>query len=175
MSILPSCLYIFSKKVTSTQFMYSLAISSLGFFLFSFQVHEKHILLPLMPITLLYPEMSFLSSWFNNIALFSMWPLLKKDQLLMPYIACSILWNVATRESWSVSRSYKWPAIISYLVIGILHAAELFIEPPAKWPDLYIVLNCLLSAAFFGFFFILLNLHLFFAKPAANIRKIKRE
>ena len=170
--MMPASFYVFSKKISNTQFMYSIAISSLGFFLFSFQVHEKHILLPLMPITLLYPEISFLSKWFNNIALFSMWPLLKKDQLMLPYIACFILWNTATRESWSVSGSYKRPAIFSYLIMGILHVAEYLIEPPARWPDLYIVLNSIFSAVFFGFFFIILNLHLYFAKPTASSSRI---
>lgn len=78
---------------------YALLNSSLSFFLFSFQVHEKTILLPLMPITLLLSGASVESSIFgwgvlvNNAAVFSMWPLLKRDGLGLPYIALLILWN----------------------------------------------------------------------------------
>lgn len=55
---------------------YALLASSMSFFLFSFQVHEKTILLPLMPITLLLsaaPIDSAVYSWgalVNNTAVF---------------------------------------------------------------------------------------------------------
>lgn len=55
---------------------YGLLTSSLSFFLFSFQVHEKTILLPLMPMTLLLTNANFDSTeyyWgllFNNVSVF---------------------------------------------------------------------------------------------------------
>ena len=55
---------------------YALLSSSMSFFLFSFQVHEKTILLPLLPITLLLscaPADSAVYSWgalVNNVAVF---------------------------------------------------------------------------------------------------------
>ena len=55
---------------------YALLTSSMSFFLFSFQVHEKTILLPLLPITLLLSDASTDSavySWgalVNNVAVF---------------------------------------------------------------------------------------------------------
>ena len=94
---------------------YALLTSSLSFFLFSFQVHEKTVLLPLLPITLLLsgaPVDSPAYAWgalMNNVAVFryvlttlwdfclstlcSMWPLLKKDGLGLPYLAILVLWN----------------------------------------------------------------------------------
>jgi alpha-1,3-glucosyltransferase len=92
LAVLPSCLYVF-RKPTTTQFIYSLAISSLGFFLFSFQVHEKSILLPLLPIAMLYPQEPQFVIWFHNVSIFSLWPLLKKDGLALPYISSILLWN----------------------------------------------------------------------------------
>lgn len=69
-----------SARLTQTPFLpllpYALLTSSMSFFLFSFQVHEKTILLPLMPITLLLsgsPVDSAVYSWgalVNNIAVF---------------------------------------------------------------------------------------------------------
>jgi len=56
--------------------LYALLTSSMSFFLFSFQVHEKTILLPLLPITLLLsgaPVDSPIYSWgvlANNVAVF---------------------------------------------------------------------------------------------------------
>lgn len=55
---------------------YALLTSSMSFFLFSFQVHEKTILLPLLPVTLLLsgaPVDSAAYSWgalVNNVAVF---------------------------------------------------------------------------------------------------------
>lgn len=67
--------------------------SSLGFFLFSFQVHEKSILLPLLPVTLLVLEEPIATTMFMNVAMFSMFPLLKREGLVLPYFITSIMWN----------------------------------------------------------------------------------
>jgi len=97
---------------------YALLTSSMSFFLFSFQVHEKTILLPLMPITLLVSGASVDSAVYNwgvlvnNVAVFrwvllagrcgifadlvlvdSMWPLLKRDGFGVQYLATLLLWN----------------------------------------------------------------------------------
>lgn len=99
---------------------YALLSSSMSFFLFSFQVHEKTILLPLLPMTLLLSGASPNSSVYawgvlaNNVGVFrfvhcalvdvsslltsnvysrSMWPLLKRDGLAVQYIATLVLWN----------------------------------------------------------------------------------
>jgi alpha-1,3-glucosyltransferase len=50
--------------------IYSLSIVSLSFFLLSFQVHEKTILLPLLPITMLTVDERKISQWFTNVATF---------------------------------------------------------------------------------------------------------
>jgi alpha-1,3-glucosyltransferase len=57
------------------------------------QVHEKSILLPLMPVMLLAPEQPVLSRWLPPVACFSMYPLLKKDGLTLAYIAMMMLWG----------------------------------------------------------------------------------
>lgn len=82
---------------------HALFLSAMSFFLFSFQVHEKSILLPLMPLTLLmggrevgYGRLDW--EWgvlVNNVAVFSMWPLLKRDGLAVQYLALTGLWNWA--------------------------------------------------------------------------------
>ncbi|KAK9860459.1 hypothetical protein WJX84_007901 [Apatococcus fuscideae] len=66
----------------------AMAQSSLSFFLFSYQVHEKSILFPLLPISLLAIEYPVLAAWFPAMAAFSMFPLLMKDNLRLAYIGC---------------------------------------------------------------------------------------
>ncbi|KAL4435016.1 hypothetical protein ABPG77_003841 [Micractinium sp. CCAP 211/92] len=69
-------------RPTPRGFLLCLANSAMAFFLFSYQVHEKSILLPLLPLTLLLGrEQPRLLRWLNAMAVFSMLPLLKKDGL----------------------------------------------------------------------------------------------
>ncbi|KJA21176.1 glycosyltransferase family 57 protein [Hypholoma sublateritium FD-334 SS-4] len=137
---------------------YALLTSSMSFFLFSFQVHEKTILLPLLPVTLLLsgaPIDSAAYSWgalVNNVAVFSMWPLLKRDGLGLQYIATLLLWNRVIGYS-----PFKLPvkSFVQLLSMGVyaaailLHILESIVHPPARYPDLFPVLNVLISTPVF--------------------------
>ena len=68
-----------------------MANSAFAFFLFGYQVHEKAILLPLLPITLLADTEPFLTAVLPPIAAFSMWPLLSRDGLQLAYLATVLL------------------------------------------------------------------------------------
>merc|ERR1712228_80161 len=92
----PSILLIF--KPTPKFFLYSLCISSLSFYLFSYQVHEKNIMFALMPISLFILEAPYFISSLSWIAMFSMLPLLKKDGLLYWYWVLNLLYYAVT--SW---------------------------------------------------------------------------
>lgn len=163
---------------------YALTACSMSFFLFSFQVHEKTILVPLLPITLLYTSTDWnvlsMVSWINNMAFFTLWPLLKKDGLVLQYATLLLLSNwlignfsfVTPRflpkfltpgpSTSDVSENYRrrsllpdnifWKLIIvvSYISMGILHLLDFYVQPPAKYPDLWVLLNC--SLGFFSFF-----------------------
>ena len=102
--------------------LYCMACSSFAFFLFSYQVHEKSILLPLLPVSLLAlgseggeteekkgkkedkagfffsslasapPSEPFLACWLPVAGCFSMWPLLHRDGLAWSYAGCLVLW-----------------------------------------------------------------------------------
>jgi len=156
-------LKLLSKKNQQTPFLplltYALLSSSMSFFLFSFQVHEKTILLPLLPITLLLSGASVDStvySWgvlVNNVAVFSMWPLLKRDGLGVQYIATLLLWNRLIGYSpgrLSRPRSFiQFLSIVVYVAILSLHVLEMIITPPSRYPDLFAVLNVLISTPVF--------------------------
>ncbi|GAA5942645.1 hypothetical protein JCM10213_005931 [Rhodosporidiobolus nylandii] len=137
-----------------------LLLSSLAFFLFSFQVHEKSILLPLMPLTLLmggreagYGRMDW--EWgvlVNNVAVFSMWPLLQRDGVQTQYLSLTVLWNWALGYNpLSLRPSFvKYLSLASYTLIFALHTLEALTPPPPHLPDLFPVLNLTLSAGVFG-------------------------
>ncbi|KDQ15002.1 glycosyltransferase family 57 protein [Botryobasidium botryosum FD-172 SS1] len=140
---------------------YALFNTSIAFFLFSFQVHEKSILLPLMPITLLMSGRENMGKeigiweWgvlANNVALFSMWPLLRKDGQGMECFVLVFLWNhlIGYSPLRMPLSLHKLLALATYSVIAVLHLAEFTISPPARYPDLYPVLNAVLCAGVFG-------------------------
>lgn len=89
-ALLPSSLDLFLRPNVK-KFILSLINSSLAFFLFSFQVHEKTILLCAIPVLLHLPLDPVPCLWFLLVSNFSMLPLLMKDGLLLAYIATSIL------------------------------------------------------------------------------------
>ena len=68
-----------------------MANSAFAVFMFGYQVHEKAILLPLLPITLLADTEQFLAAALPPIAAFSMWPLLSRDGLQLAYLATMLL------------------------------------------------------------------------------------
>ena len=55
-------------------------------------MHEKSILLPLLPVTLLAHKHPGLAMWLCTVATFSMFPLLKKDGLSLAYAASLLIW-----------------------------------------------------------------------------------
>ncbi|KAF9475649.1 glucosyltransferase [Pholiota conissans] len=150
------------QKTGQTPFLpllpYALLTSSMSFFLFSFQVHEKTILLPLLPITLLLsgaPIDSAAYSWgvlVNNVAVFSMWPLLKRDGLGVQYIATLLLWNrmIGYNPVRLPFKSFvQLFSLAVYAAAILLHLLELIFAPPARYPDIFPVLNVLISTPVF--------------------------
>ncbi|KDQ62345.1 glycosyltransferase family 57 protein [Jaapia argillacea MUCL 33604] len=137
---------------------HALLTSSLSFFLFSFQVHEKTILVPMLAVMIVMAGASVDSAAFewavlvNNVGVFSMWPLLKKDGLALQYIVVTLLWNkvIGYRPFHTDSISLvRILAIAVYAGMAILHILELMISPPPRYPDLFPVLNVLLSTPVF--------------------------
>ncbi|KAG0696080.1 glycosyltransferase family 57 protein [Suillus ampliporus] len=138
---------------------YALLTCSISFFLFSFQVHEKTILVPLLPLTLLLSGAAPTDDVFswgalgNNVGVFSMWPLLKKDGLGVQYVAMLLLWNRLIGHNPFKLQYRSFVGLVSSVVhsaIILLHLLELTVTPPARYPDLFPVLNVLVSTPVFG-------------------------
>jgi len=120
---LPSLSMEISRPSTKT-FTLCLANTSLCFFLFSYMVHEKSILMPLVPMSMLCShqgDVSSISTFF--ISLLTMYPLLKKDGLVIAYWALQILiiaFQCLTREDFWPKRS-MYSSITSFIK-GLLYS-----------------------------------------------------
>ncbi|OZJ03106.1 hypothetical protein BZG36_03379, partial [Bifiguratus adelaidae] len=157
--LLPSCIDLF-RKPTHQKLIYALANCSLAFFLFSFQVHEKTILLPALPILLLLPIEGDAVILFQNWAMFSMFPLLSREKLQLQYFSLFVLWNwlqQQTRPSESGSSVTRMLHAASFTIMAIWHVLQVTTPPPPRFPDLYTVTNCILSCAVFCLFYLYLH------------------
>ncbi|RHZ65365.1 dolichyl-P-Glc:Man(9)GlcNAc(2)-PP-dolichol alpha-1,3-glucosyltransferase ALG6 [Aspergillus thermomutatus] len=174
-SIIVPCGIIF-RHPRASLLLPALASVAWGFFLFSFQVHEKSVLLPLLPMTLLLASDGGLSKdtrawvgWANVLGSWTMYPLLKRDELRIPYFVMTGLWaylmglppssfeiyrsRTPVGESSPVSEPHILTKLLHscfYLAMIVWHVLEAFVPPPESKPDLWVVLNVLIGAGGFG-------------------------
>ncbi|XP_024135173.1 dolichyl pyrophosphate Man9GlcNAc2 alpha-1,3-glucosyltransferase [Oryzias melastigma] len=165
LAVLPSSIKLLTRP-TFWHFKLALVNSSLGFFLFSYQVHEKSILLAALPVCLLLNDLPFMSVWFLLASTFSMLPLLLKDGLLAPYVVTStgfLLISIyllsaldhSTEDELQLSTYRKlfffplkldlgclarWKFYISVAAMVGLSIASVTLDPPSHLPDLFPVL-----------------------------------
>ncbi|XP_020108916.1 probable dolichyl pyrophosphate Man9GlcNAc2 alpha-1,3-glucosyltransferase [Ananas comosus] len=132
------------KSPSNLGFLYSLLNSSFSFFLFSYQVHEKSILLPLLPASLLGLQEPQLYGWFVYYALFSMYPLLRRDRLILQYIAVLALFGLIFHSpdrsrGTKTSRFYTRKELLALPLFFsiILHFVYVITQPPEKYPFLF--------------------------------------
>ena len=190
-TITPSCLIILAAP-RKRLIPYAFASCAWGFFLCSFQVHEKSVLLPLLPMTILLgaepslsPEMRAWVGWANMLGVWTMFPLLKRDELRMPYAVLTLLWayllglpptslSLYTLEAKGISLPTKVLHLSFYTVMILWHFAEAFIPPPAGKPDLWVVLNCIVGAVGFGVCYLWCTWKLLMKSGLLNFRSAKR-
>lgn len=148
LSQVPGCFMLF---LAPRRRMFALALSScaMGFFLFAFQVHEKNILMPLLPISLLFGWYPELASWAVLIGCFSMFPLLERDGLVLAYWAT---WAVLL---FAIGRWNRWSIASTVPMLGI-HILMFAVPPPVHLPHLWIM-GCMAYSFFlFALLYVLL-------------------
>lgn len=120
-----------------------------------FQVHEKSILLISLPSICLFAWWPKEMLWFLKMSVFSMTPLLKKDNLIVPTCALMIIFHLIFMCSYFETnqnimiRKNRIRSIIKIseiLMISILFAS-LIIEPPARYPDIWPLIISIISCA----------------------------
>ena len=149
---------------------WAMASTAWGFYLCSFQVHEKSVLLPLLPMTVLLggegglgTEIRAWVGWANMLGCWTLFPLLKRDELRVPYFVLSLLWAYLlglppTSFALYFGRQSKKAGLslpIKVLHLGFYtamiawHFLEAFVDPPTGKQDIWVVLNCVIGAAGF--------------------------
>ncbi|XP_017042947.2 probable dolichyl pyrophosphate Man9GlcNAc2 alpha-1,3-glucosyltransferase [Drosophila ficusphila] len=152
---LPTNALLFKRR-TKISFLLALFNTSLAFFLFSFQVHEKTILLAALPSL-------FLLKWWPNemimfleVSVFSMIPLLTRDKLLVPALVSTLAFHLIFKCFNSNSKLNEYPlkyfSIISNIVIVSIVGASLSIPAPSRFPDLWPLIISVISCGHFILF-----------------------
>ncbi|XP_042030998.1 probable dolichyl pyrophosphate Man9GlcNAc2 alpha-1,3-glucosyltransferase isoform X2 [Salvia splendens] len=149
---------------TKRGFLHGLLNCSFSFYLFSFQVHEKSILLPLLPASFLAVEEPFVFQWFIHSALLSMFPLLRRDNLVLPYAALYGLFVLlyhapGVRKDARVSSSI--PFILKLFASAcslVIHIVYITVTPPEKYPFLFEAV--IMSLCFSQFVLILIYINI---------------
>jgi alpha-1,3-glucosyltransferase len=171
--ILPACIKLFfvgrdgaSQRKTCNAHLKTLLwgsmSTSLSFFLASFQVHEKSILITLAPASLLIEDATTFVSLLSVVSVWTLWPLIQTDRLQVAYVACTVIFllllilrRISIPEKTVTGdslESYSWGKAIAFafstVMIG-LHVLEICISPPAKLPDLFPVLWSIFGCGYF--------------------------
>ena len=75
------------------------AACSTAFFLASYQVHEKAVMMPLLPLAALAHRLPLTAAAANLLGVWSVWPLLSKDGLLVPAAVMCVLYTAVAWPS----------------------------------------------------------------------------
>jgi alpha-1,3-glucosyltransferase len=169
-AVIPPNLIILARPRKTTMPL-AFAATAWGFFLFSYQVHEKSVLLPLMPMTLLLAGKQGLNgavrAWVgfaNLLGAWTMFPLLQRVDLGIPYAVLTLLWAYLLGfppTAWDASfqDSHSKPALQwatallhggFYVLMLVWHVLQATIPPPEGKPDLWVVANVGVGAAGFS-------------------------
>jgi alpha-1,3-glucosyltransferase len=146
-----------------------LGVSGLAFFLASYQVHEKSVLLPGLPLAALHPRLPLLSCWAALLTTWSMWPLLAKDGLVAPalllaagfaavawptradveagdaaWVEAALLHRVSRATCARALRWFVWGSLAGMAALGLAAAV---VPPPPRLPDLHPYASAVYGAA----------------------------
>ncbi|NXB72186.1 ALG6 glucosyltransferase, partial [Donacobius atricapilla] len=184
LSLLPACIKL-TVQPSLRGFKFALVSCALSFFLFSFQVHEKSILLVSVPVCLVINEIPFMATWFLLVSTFSLLPLLLKDGLLLPYAVsapaflalCLASFSILEKTSaedlqlkaFSLSlKGYVWclkpfPRVVrSLFLLSVALMAALSVlaaaaPPPRRLPHLFPLAVAVVSCLHFLLFLLYFN------------------
>nr|CAI5844499.1 unnamed protein product [Callosobruchus analis] len=120
-ALVPSSVDLFLRP-NKNKFVLALINSSLAFFLFGYQVHEKSILLAAIPVLLYMPYDPIACFWFLCLTTFSMSPLLLKDRLTLAAFALKIFFMVSFKVSADhVQPQFTWTGYYRNLLRTLLN------------------------------------------------------
>ena len=186
------------KKISKTRCTQCFFIVSLSFYLFSFHVHEKTIIVPFLAYLLNLPNMINILPSFTLVGMFSLFPLLKRENQIIPYYLLSILFYIISKYALKLidvkenikgkniyemnvkknNENIFWLMEIGVFIIMIFyHFVDYNIPPPKQYPWFYPMLNAAFCFCYFFCIFLYNNYTLLtktFEKDQIN-QKEKRE
>lgn len=151
--------YVENCQLHWRMLLWGAASSGLAFFLASFQVHEKSILMALAPLSLLLYDNEEFVEWFSLVATWTLWPLLVIDRLQVAYACVMVIFLMLSvlrrhqeydkRQPPESKRAIRLAVILSSSAMLCLHILEIMVEPPRNLPDLFPVLWSVAGCFFF--------------------------
>eukprot|EP01006_Ploeotia_vitrea_P023098 TRINITY_DN55550_c0_g1_i1.p1 TRINITY_DN55550_c0_g1~~TRINITY_DN55550_c0_g1_i1.p1 ORF type:complete len:457 (-),score=184.20 TRINITY_DN55550_c0_g1_i1:88-1458(-) len=163
LALAPSCMHLLLRP-SKRAFRLALCSCAFSFFLFSFQVHEKTILLPLLPSLTFVGAQPQPIALLSAVATFSMYPLLLRDGLVHAYVVLQLsqFWMFASLAS-DAQRGARisfcggalrarMSTLVSLSVLGMfaMHAFHALTPAFPRLPHLQTVVITSSSAVFFG-------------------------
>ncbi|XP_060663480.1 probable dolichyl pyrophosphate Man9GlcNAc2 alpha-1,3-glucosyltransferase [Drosophila nasuta] len=154
LTVLPTNIILFWRR-SKPMFLLTLFNTSAAFFLFSFQVHEKSILLVALPAICLFQWWPNEMLWFLEVSVFSMIPLLKRDHLLIPSVAATVLFHLVfkcnyfkpNKEQMLENKLLNTTVAISEILMLSILVGSLAIKPSARYPDIWPLIISVVSCA----------------------------
>ncbi len=188
-TIIPIICMLFGNNFSRQIFNLSFFIVSFGFYLFSFHVHEKTIIVPYLAYLLCFFKIKEILPSFNLISMFSMYPMLKRENQIIPYFVLSFSFYIVIKiiiskykNSEEVKKEnnlrifiFTLIEIISIIFIIGYHICEKIIPPPQKYPWFYPLINAVFSFTYFIFIFLIANIEILKLSFGQNNKKKKIE
>eukprot|EP00949_MAST-11_sp_MAST-11-sp1_P003697 g3697.t1 len=190
LAALPSCLALLFKaqRPDVTDLLYALTSTSLAFFIFGFQVHEKNILFPLSTASMLVAREPKAVSLFMFVGCFSMSPLLLREGLAVPYAVltatfCILSFSMHTSTFGKGTTDSRvedspWFAPICWAtIVGacVLHITDFTVPPPSGLPDIHTLAVCVYSCGFFLLAWAYTSWKVIVAAQGAKEKALKRD
>ncbi|RKP01408.1 hypothetical protein CXG81DRAFT_5908, partial [Caulochytrium protostelioides] len=152
-----NAVYLTVPAAKYTSFLYLLAISALGFFLCSYLVHEKGIMLTALPLLMLMPVEPTAAAWFQLVAMWTNYFMLRDDGQALPYAALGLGWMAVAAPMMPWRHPHALVRRLGMASIGTmvaLHVAQLTIPPPQRYVLLYPLLFAGVGALQFALFYL---------------------
>ena len=158
----------------------SFFIISFAFYLFAFHVHEKTIIVPFLAYLLNLPNMKNILPSFTLIAMFSLFPLLKRENQIIPYyFTCFIFYLISKQGLKMINNNKKeneknkdgkkddqenniflLSEFCIFVIMVFYHFVDYNIPPPKQYPWLYPMINAAFCFCFFFGVFLYSNYNL---------------
>ena len=190
--LIPIYSIFITKKITKKICMQCFFIVSFAFYLFSFHVHEKTIIIPFLAYLLNLPKMKDILPSFTLIGMFSLFPLLKRENQIIPYYLTSILFYIICKfflkimnfkndrdEKNKVENDdtiYWLFEICIFSIMLFYHFVDYAIPPPEEYPWFYPMLNASFCFCYFICVFLYSNYDLLkmVYKKEGDYEKVKK-